>query len=81
MKISAVMIGVQDLERSKTFYGEGLGCTIAQDYPQIRLVRPGRGIVLARAVPVGRSGPGRRRLARGIRVPRRVVPLHRRVAG
>jgi hypothetical protein len=27
------MIGVEDLARSKTFYGEGLGCTIAQDYP------------------------------------------------
>jgi catechol 2,3-dioxygenase-like lactoylglutathione lyase family enzyme len=27
------MIGVRDLDRSKKFYGEGLGCTIAQDYP------------------------------------------------
>jgi hypothetical protein len=27
------MIGVEDLARSKTFYGEGLGCTIDQDYP------------------------------------------------
>jgi predicted lactoylglutathione lyase len=27
------MLGVQDLARSKKFYGEGLGCTIDQDYP------------------------------------------------
>jgi predicted enzyme related to lactoylglutathione lyase len=27
------MIGVEDLGRSKKFYGEGLGCTIDQDYP------------------------------------------------
>jgi hypothetical protein len=27
------MIGVEDLSRSKKFYGEGLGCTINQDYP------------------------------------------------
>ena len=29
---TAIMIGVEDLERSKTFYGE-LGGTIEQDYP------------------------------------------------
>jgi hypothetical protein len=33
VQVSAIMIGVEDLARSKTFYGEGLGCTIAQDYP------------------------------------------------
>jgi len=27
------MIGVEDLARSKRFYGEGLGCTIDKDYP------------------------------------------------
>jgi catechol 2,3-dioxygenase-like lactoylglutathione lyase family enzyme len=27
------MLGVEDLARSKRFYGEGLGCTIDQDYP------------------------------------------------
>jgi catechol 2,3-dioxygenase-like lactoylglutathione lyase family enzyme len=27
------MIGVEDLARSKKFYGEGLGCTIDQDHP------------------------------------------------
>jgi catechol 2,3-dioxygenase-like lactoylglutathione lyase family enzyme len=27
------MLGVEDLARSKTFYGEGLGCAIDQDHP------------------------------------------------
>src|SRR5260370_13010970 len=34
LQVSAIMIGVEDLARSKTFYGDGLGCTIDQDYPQ-----------------------------------------------
>ncbi|WIG58101.1 MAG: hypothetical protein OJF49_000846 [Ktedonobacterales bacterium] len=33
LKVTAFMIGVEDLARSKKFYGEGLGCTIDQDYP------------------------------------------------
>ena len=33
LQVTAIMIGVEDLARSKKFYGEGLGCTIAQDYP------------------------------------------------
>jgi catechol 2,3-dioxygenase-like lactoylglutathione lyase family enzyme len=33
LQVTAIMIGVEDLARSKEFYGEGLGCTIAQDYP------------------------------------------------
>src|SRR5690242_11981847 len=32
-KISVVMLGVKDFDRAKKFYGEGLGCPIAQDYP------------------------------------------------
>jgi uncharacterized protein len=32
-EVSAIMLGVADLARSKKFYGEGLGCTIDQDYP------------------------------------------------
>ena len=31
--MTAIMLGVQDLNRSKQFYGEGLGCTIGQDHP------------------------------------------------
>jgi catechol 2,3-dioxygenase-like lactoylglutathione lyase family enzyme len=31
--VTAIMIGVEDLARSKKFYGEGLGRKIAQDHP------------------------------------------------
>ena len=33
VQATAIMIGVEDLARSKKFYGEGLGCKIAQDHP------------------------------------------------
>jgi catechol 2,3-dioxygenase-like lactoylglutathione lyase family enzyme len=33
VQATAIMIGVEDLARSKKFYGEGLGCKIDQDYP------------------------------------------------
>ena len=33
LQITAVMLGVRDLSRSKEFYGEGLGCKIDKDYP------------------------------------------------
>jgi hypothetical protein len=33
LQVAAIMIGVRDLDRAKKFYGEGLGGTIAQDYP------------------------------------------------
>jgi len=33
VQVTAIMIGVEDLARSKKFYAEGLGCTIDQDYP------------------------------------------------
>ena len=33
MQVTAVMLGVKDLQRSKAFYGDGLGCTIENDYP------------------------------------------------
>ena len=33
LQMTAVMIGVKDLGRSKEFYGNGLGCKIDQDYP------------------------------------------------
>jgi catechol 2,3-dioxygenase-like lactoylglutathione lyase family enzyme len=34
LQVTVIMIGVEDLARSKKFYGEGLGCTINQDYPE-----------------------------------------------
>jgi hypothetical protein len=33
LQVTAIMIGVEDLARSKKFYGEGLGCAIEGDYP------------------------------------------------
>jgi uncharacterized protein len=32
LQVTVIMIGVEDLARSKKFYGEGLGCAIDQDY-------------------------------------------------
>jgi catechol 2,3-dioxygenase-like lactoylglutathione lyase family enzyme len=33
VQVTAIMLGVEDLARSKKFYAEGLGCAIDQDYP------------------------------------------------
>lgn len=33
LKVSAIMLGVKDLDRAKKFYVEGLGCEIDQDFP------------------------------------------------
>jgi uncharacterized protein len=33
LEVTAIMLAVQDLARSKKFYGEGLGCTTDRDYP------------------------------------------------
>ena len=33
VQVSAVMLGVQDLERAKAFYGSGLGCKVDKDFP------------------------------------------------
>lgn len=32
VRVTAIMIGVQDLARSRKLYAEGLGCAIDQDY-------------------------------------------------
>jgi len=37
------MIGVEDLARSKKFYGEGLGCKVDQDYPNFVSFKLGTG--------------------------------------
>ena len=37
------MLGVEDLDRSKKFYGDGLGCTIDQDYPNFVSFNLGEG--------------------------------------
>jgi uncharacterized protein len=43
LQVTAIMIGVEDLDRSKKFYGEGLGCAIEQDYPNFVSFNLGEG--------------------------------------
>src|SRR6266498_3621644 len=43
LQVTAMMIGVEDLARSKKFYGEGLGCAIDQDYPNFVSFKLGEG--------------------------------------
>ena len=43
VQVTAIMLGVESLDRSKKFYGEGLGCTIEQDYPQFVSLNLGEG--------------------------------------
>ena len=43
LQVTAIMIGVEDLARSKKFYGEGLGCAIDQDYPNFVSFKLGEG--------------------------------------
>jgi catechol 2,3-dioxygenase-like lactoylglutathione lyase family enzyme len=33
VQVTAIMLGVDDLSRSKNFYADGLGCSIDKDYP------------------------------------------------
>jgi uncharacterized protein len=33
VRINVVMLGVEDVERAKNFYVDGLGCAVDQDYP------------------------------------------------
>jgi catechol 2,3-dioxygenase-like lactoylglutathione lyase family enzyme len=43
LQVTAIMLGVEDLARSKKFYAEGLGCPIAQDYPNFISFNLGEG--------------------------------------
>jgi uncharacterized protein len=43
VQVTAIMLGVEDLARSKKFYGEGLGCAIEQDYPSFVRFNLGEG--------------------------------------
>jgi uncharacterized protein len=43
LQVTAIMLGVQDLARSKKFYGEGLGCPIDQDHPNFVSFNLGEG--------------------------------------
>lgn len=33
LEASAIMLGVEDIDRAKRFYVDGLGCKVDQDYP------------------------------------------------
>ena len=33
LQVTAIMLAVEDQDRAKTYYGEGMGCTIDKDYP------------------------------------------------
>jgi catechol 2,3-dioxygenase-like lactoylglutathione lyase family enzyme len=43
LQVTAIMLGVEDLARSKKFYGEGLGCTIDEDHPNFVSFNLGEG--------------------------------------
>ena len=43
LQANAIMLGVKDLNRSKKFYGEGLGCKIDQEYPNFVSFKLGEG--------------------------------------
>jgi uncharacterized protein len=43
LQMTSIMIGVEDLTRARKFYGDGLGCTIAQDYPNFVMFTLGDG--------------------------------------
>jgi uncharacterized protein len=43
LQVTAIMIGVEDIARSKKFYGEGLGCPIEQDHPNFVSLNLGDG--------------------------------------
>ena len=43
VQVTAIMLGVEDLDRSKKFYGEDLGCAIEQDYPNFVKFNLGEG--------------------------------------
>ncbi len=47
LEVTTIMLGVEDLDRSKKFYAEGLGCTISQDYPGFVKLDLGGGSSLA----------------------------------
>jgi len=43
LQVTAIMIGVEDLARSRKFYDDGLGCAIDQDHPNFVSFNLGEG--------------------------------------
>jgi catechol 2,3-dioxygenase-like lactoylglutathione lyase family enzyme len=47
VQVTAIMLGVADLARSKQFYAEGLGAAVEQDHPNFVSLNLGNGTALA----------------------------------
>ena len=47
LQVTTIMLGVADLERSKSFYADGLGAVVEQDYPPFKLLKLDGGSSLA----------------------------------
>ncbi len=47
VQVTTIMLGVRDLARSKKFYADGMGCSVAKDYPKFVELSPGGGSSLA----------------------------------
>lgn len=43
LQVTTIMLAVQDLNRAKKFYGQGLGCAIDKDFPQFASFTMGDG--------------------------------------
>jgi catechol 2,3-dioxygenase-like lactoylglutathione lyase family enzyme len=43
LQVTTIMLGVEDLDRSKKFFSEGLGCAIEQDFPGFVKLDLGKG--------------------------------------
>ena len=43
IQVTAIVLGVENLDRAKKFYGEGLGCALDQDYPNFVSFKLGDG--------------------------------------
>jgi uncharacterized protein len=60
VQITTIMLGVEDVQRSKQFYAEGLGCAIQQDHPGFVLLNLGEGsstlALYPRAAAAGDAG-------------------------
>lgn len=51
LQVTTIMLGVEDLARSKRFYGEGMGCALDQDYPRFVSFKLGDGSSLLALYP------------------------------
>lgn len=69
LQVTTIMIGAEDLARSKKFYGEGLGCTIDKDYPNFVSLELGEGSSSLAVYEREAAAQDARCPLRGIRIP------------